>query len=307
MRFPTFFGIGALLNSLVSAAGIDKVVAFGDSLTDHGNAARLTSKTGPVIPSDAYYKKRFTNGLTYLDYITRKYRIPQYNFAVGGATTSDALIQGTLGGKFGEPLRSDGSVLKVPGVDNQIKAFIAKNQAKLAQKKFKNALFVIWSGGNDKFNDAILGLNKGGAFYAEAQYKNWETLAKAGVTNIVNIKPAVQSEFDGQFSAQLDVLGAKFQAAYPAVKFRLHDTSPRILDIVANNSKYGFKVNVNEGFCCVDCVTGLPPKGKAVVCKNPNEYTLWDGLHPTAAVHKLLGMDLEKFIVDTWGIKKRAF
>ncbi|MFM7437406.1 MAG: SGNH/GDSL hydrolase family protein [Snowella sp.] len=82
------------------ASSFNKVIAFGDSLTDSGNVALYTAPNyqsvpfGGIIPSLAYQSGRFTNGPTWVETLATRlgvsaspYLAGGTNFAFGGART----------------------------------------------------------------------------------------------------------------------------------------------------------------------------------------------------------------------------
>lgn len=85
-----FLGATALAATVIatpaSAQRIDRIVAFGDSYADTGNALRLAG----IDPASTvvYPTGRFTGGLNYVDYLAQLLGVDQENFAIGGARTN---------------------------------------------------------------------------------------------------------------------------------------------------------------------------------------------------------------------------
>src|SRR5690348_703833 len=75
-----------------AAQQIDRIIVFGDSYADTGNALRLAG-INPVS-TQVYTTGRFSGGSNYVDTLSNILQVPQYNFAVGGASTTG---NGTLG------------------------------------------------------------------------------------------------------------------------------------------------------------------------------------------------------------------
>lgn len=73
----------SLFASPAAAQNIDRIIAFGDSYADDGNAFEL----GLVPPSVAplYPTGRFTGGTNYIDTLSQLLDAPVLNFAIGGA------------------------------------------------------------------------------------------------------------------------------------------------------------------------------------------------------------------------------
>ncbi|KAJ3095077.1 hypothetical protein HDU97_007308 [Phlyctochytrium planicorne] len=273
--------------------GIKKIVMFGDSASDTGRAYKLTKDNGPAIPSSLYWQNRFSNGPVWIELITTSKNITLDNHAIGGATTSDKLVQGWLGNKFGEPLRSNGSIIHVPGLDTQINQYLSYPE--LTPKD--QILYTLWSCANDHIDNDILKLNKTGDFYAKAQWDLWVQLSNAGAKNIMVVVPPPKSLFDIQYALELHLLAAEFQLSHWSVKFGLFELPLTFVKIVAGASLYGFKGGL-DAVCCTDCFSG-PGVGK--VCEDPESVIVWDGVHPSAKAHRIIAEDAANFIQARWG------
>ena len=94
------------LSAPAAAQQIDRIIVFGDSYADTGNAFRL----GGVNPitTQVYTTGRFTGGSNYIDTLTDILQVPQYNFAIGGARTNN--LNQTAG---------------LPGLTTEVQLFLA--------------------------------------------------------------------------------------------------------------------------------------------------------------------------------------
>ena len=70
-----------------AAQQIDRIVVFGDSYADIGNALRLAGIS--PASTQVYTTGRFSGGTNYIDTLTTLLQVPQYNFAIGGARTDN--------------------------------------------------------------------------------------------------------------------------------------------------------------------------------------------------------------------------
>ncbi|KAI8800003.1 hypothetical protein BJ742DRAFT_874919 [Cladochytrium replicatum] len=272
---------------------VQKIVSFGDSLTDTGACAELTKNNGPIIPSNAYYKNRFSSGPVWLDYLTSAKKLAVNNFAVGGATTDDALVQGWVGGKFGEPLRKDGTIQKVPSAATQLQSYLKKQD-----ENKKNILYTVFVGANDNFDNDILKLGKTGAYFAAAQTAIWNTLVKNGASQILSIVlPKELGDFYASYGASIDTQVADFKKANPNVKIFKYEVPVTVF----LPTSYNPPLIGDPAHCCNDCFNGLPPTGNATVCSNPDAYSSWEGLHPTTVVHKSVANGIADFIGANFG------
>src|SRR5438045_9718906 len=77
----------AALSAPAAAQQIDRIIVFGDSYADIGNALRLAG----VSPASTgvYTTGRFSGGTNYVDTLSSLLGVPQYNFAIGGARTDN--------------------------------------------------------------------------------------------------------------------------------------------------------------------------------------------------------------------------
>jgi phospholipase/lecithinase/hemolysin len=290
---------------------IKEIVAFGDSLTDTGVVAELT-KYGTPIPSDAYYKGRFTNGKVWVEYVVESQNLKLQNFAAGGATTSDALLQGWVGGKFGEPLQNGTSIQPVPGVDTQISTYLKDEWKRaiddtkylLGLKKgwFKRrTLYTIFVGANDDFDNDYLKLGKNASYFASAQLDEWKALATFGAVNIMPMVLPSFTPFFSNYSLTIDQLIVEFKKTFPLVNIVKYEV-PFAAFIPTS---YTPNLIGDPERCCNDCFIGLPPKGNATLCSTvqaeQNKYLNWDLIHPTTIVHKFIADDVRGFIGRNFG------
>lgn len=77
-----------------AAQTVSRVVAFGDSYADNGNAFRLAGIPFPSV----YPTGRFSGGTNFVDTLSTFYRVPQVNFAIGGAQAGSGNVSAGLPG-----------------------------------------------------------------------------------------------------------------------------------------------------------------------------------------------------------------
>jgi phospholipase/lecithinase/hemolysin len=68
------------------------LVVFGDSYSDTGNIWNASNQTQP--PSPPYYRGRYSNGRTYVDFVREALALPTNNYAWGGATSNNDIVMG---------------------------------------------------------------------------------------------------------------------------------------------------------------------------------------------------------------------
>ncbi|MEY2574165.1 MAG: outer rane lipase/esterase, partial [Verrucomicrobiota bacterium] len=168
--FITLAGLSVAAGSLFgqTAPAFSKIVLFGDSLSDTGNVRdRTDSKSGGTVkyPSGTfnYSDGRWTNSsdtdpgsATYAgvwhEQLARTFlNIPAAtfslgggsNYAFGGATTNNGTHQETV---ISPPLFGDVTIT-IDDMGRQMDDYLASHAID------PNALYVVWGGGNDLFND----------------------------------------------------------------------------------------------------------------------------------------------------------
>ena len=290
MKMPATLLTLALAPAAASAGPFDRLVVFGDSLSDVGNVQAVTSSNVllPTTPGPSYFDGRFSNGPVYVDSLADGLGLGPVAasldggdvYAYGGARTS------------GTPLPAS---LVVQDVDDQVTLFLATAPADLADD-----LHVVYAGGNDV---AALVDNGGTAAEARAAARGLvgqvARLRDAGVRNVLTpnlprlgLTPrfrgnaeadALTLAFNDELAAALDDL----DAASPGLTTYRLDVQGLFDAVVADPSAFGF-TNVSD-----PAAPGLDPGDQSYdgsqIVPTPDKYVFWDEFHPTAAAHDLLG------------------
>ncbi|KAJ2785814.1 hypothetical protein GGI15_001793 [Coemansia interrupta] len=114
------------------------VITFGDNYSDSGNGAHITGGKYPSSPW--YWHHRFSNGPNWIDNLVVDLgglgKIKMRNFAHGGASTDNALWQGSLLGHA------------IPGVHQQVRGFMLKSRT-TGYASADKTLYMLWTGAND--------------------------------------------------------------------------------------------------------------------------------------------------------------
>jgi phospholipase/lecithinase/hemolysin len=238
--------------------GWDKIIAFGDSLSDNG-------------PEDGYGFGVASNGPVWLDYLADSMRdVELEDRALGGAQTDGPWIaEGTIN----------------IGMIQQVNDYIASLPA---NADLSGTLFSVWIGGNDflalgpteevisaaitNINDALQSLVFTGAKDILVMKLPDLGLAPALVNTPLS---SAYTNVSIAFNIYLTQLVCDFRGAFPKVKFYMADTFALLQYAVANGESLGF-TNV-DGTCVFD--------GDAEVCEG---FIFWDGIHPTTATHQYL-------------------
>jgi phospholipase/lecithinase/hemolysin len=277
----------------------EKLVVFGTSLSDPGNAFALVGGTNTppdylndalLIPTAPYTRggHHFTNGPTWIEQLARTLKAgvnaePAFkganpramNFAVGAARARETGSGANL------PLQVATYLQAVGGVASP------------------QALYVIEVGSND-VRDA-LGAGAGApAILTEALTSirtSVDALYAAGarrflIWNVPNpaFTPAIRVLNNALLSAAADSLAVWFNAGLtaqlglltatrPGIEIRLLDVYQLLNGVIGNPAAFGF-TNVTT-----PCIT---PSEAPFFCQQPGDYVFWDGVHPTTAMHAVV-------------------
>jgi len=279
----------------------EKIVLFGDSLSDPGNLFVLTGQYSvrpfAPIPSAPYLigGLHFTNGPTWVEDMSRDLhspsgagpalRVPHFytNYAFGGARARAGAGSGA------------------PDLPTQVGMYFADSSGAADAA----SLYVIWIGAND-LRDAVEALaadQTGGASASIVQgalgsiAQNIVTLWSAGaraflVPNEPNlaVTPALLSQpgqvqgaaaaLSALYDANLATVLAGLEQQLPQTKIVRLDVYALLNSVIATPKAYGFTQTQ------VPCLAFGVIAG--AICDDPRQYVFWDAIHPTAAVHRVL-------------------
>jgi uncharacterized protein YhjY with autotransporter beta-barrel domain/phospholipase/lecithinase/hemolysin len=110
----------AAVSTPAAAQQIDRIIVFGDSYADIGNALRLAGID--PLSTQVYTTGRFSGGSNYVDTLSNILQVQQYNFAIGGARTDNSNQSAGLPGLTFEvqEFLSGGGTFGFPAVDTTL-------------------------------------------------------------------------------------------------------------------------------------------------------------------------------------------
>jgi phospholipase/lecithinase/hemolysin len=274
-----------LLGTTGANALFVNLFAFGDSLSDAGNAFALTG--GAIYPPP--YAQRASDGPVAVEHLAASLGIPAFgpsasggtNYAVGGATT----------GVINTFIADGHASVAFTGMLSQVTAFAS------APPLFDPAasLFFLLGGPNDLFMAFVLAEDPAAAASAAianlateiallaslgAQHFLVPTLPDLGITPRAALFPDPTAVTALSFAFNLGLTSALSELeSLLGIDIRIFDTFGFLNDVVANAAAFGF-TNVTDP--CFD-------RNALTLCSNPDQYMFWDDVHPTSRGHRIIG------------------
>lgn len=307
------------------AVTVDKIVAFGDSLSDNGNLYALTKRTHKVLPfvpvipaSPPYYEGRFSNGENWLDVLSKKTNLPLVDHAYGGA--------------WAEPVWQSAQVIPFD-ISEQVSLYIMENA--LDRHKDRH-LFIIWAGANDYLQgredidyastNTVSNIKKQieRLIYHGAHQLLIANLPDISKTpDVINQGPVIVKETKELVELHNKKLAAaikEVQEKNPKIIIIQMDAKEPFDALQANPSSYNIKnikdpcyggyfyrgdtrlvdqnelaaakefnldIMSNESLRVAYMTSKLAQRG-GNICANPDEYLYWDQIHPTRVIHQVI-------------------
>jgi phospholipase/lecithinase/hemolysin len=269
--------LGGISIQHLHAGPYSGIVVFGDSLSDTGNYA--TRYIDQVLPPP-YDGGRWSNGPVWVEVLAERLGLPLpvdsshggTNYAWGGGTT--------------------GSVAGSVNMDVQLQRFLQSRQPS------EDELFIVWGGANDFFlgqTNPLAPVGKLTNIISQLTQAGAKNFLVVNLPERIGIYPDLNNRlsqlaptFNSELWAALDELQSSTQGLN-IVKFDFHELYDMI---AANPSRFGFS-NLEQP-ACSDCALwdlSQRPTGYVFgnVVLNPDQYYLWDDVHPSAAAHRVIG------------------
>ncbi|MEM8678445.1 MAG: SGNH/GDSL hydrolase family protein [Planctomycetota bacterium] len=287
--------IGVLAFGELSVAQYSQLIVVGDSLSDTGN---VFSKSFGIAGRSPYFQGRFTNGPTYVDYLSDLFGFgaPQPSTAGGSNYAHGAARVAAPATAF-----TDSLVVQSTDYLNSVNGTADPH-----------ALYVVFGGGNDVRDTSLDMVVAGNQLVGIV-----DDLIAAGASTVVvpNVPDLGQTpevtEFNQGAGAASTARTLLFNDTVSAGINSLSPTTPAEIiefdlfglfeDIIADASTGGAQFGFTN--VTADCWEGGPANGlsgfgfgdgffSAPQCANPDEYLFWDIVHPTTAAHELFAQSL---------------
>ncbi|KAJ3023760.1 hypothetical protein HKX48_001288 [Thoreauomyces humboldtii] len=276
---PVVLALSTLTSASVTqvqarSSKLNTIVAFGDSLTDNGNAFVLTG--GQTPSPKIYWKGRFSNGPVWIEYLASSLGATLVDKAFSGATSNNLISasempQGTV---------SAGT----PGFVQQAALFAAHP---VANANAANTLLSVWIGANDYFYGTEHGRKVSVNDVTGSIITGLQTLVDAGYKNfmVVNMPPTTTLPFlehNALLAAKLVVFSTK--NIFQGISVHAVDAPITYATVYAKllvNGTFPSHTSPTDGCANFYNVSQVP-------CTDPQDYVSWDGIHPTTTVHQLM-------------------
>ena len=277
--------------STASAQSYDRLVVFGDSLSDNGNLYAISGQ--PTSPP--YYQGRFSNGPVFTELLG-------FN---AGRYTAGAPVTGSVNYAFGGA-RTDNAALP-PGMRNQLLAYTGGGGTFGA-----NDLVSVLGGANNLFQQltafAVLPPAQQAVTNPQSFVQPTALAAAADINFIVNsvagagagtvlvsnlprlgITPQFNQGAGAPLGPLADFAGTTFNSALAAGLFTVAANNPNSNIILMDLYKISDTLAGDPGsFGLTNAHDACFNQTTLTVCANPDSYLYWDGVHPTAAGHRLI-------------------
>jgi phospholipase/lecithinase/hemolysin len=298
--------VGSTTTPTAAKGSFGRLVVFGTSLSDSGNAFALRGGTNTppdylldplLVPSAPYARggHHFSDGATWIEQFARSIGLagsvrPAFlasnaeatNYAVGGARAREDGINVNLSVQVDAFLEQFAGLAPADGL----------YAIEMGSNDIRDALVVYAGGGNGgpilqaanvAIANSILALYGAGA----REFIVWRVPNLAltpAIRALDQVRPGagqLATALTQGFNAGLDGVVAQL-SGLPGIRIVRLDAYRMLNDLVANPAAFGL-TNVTTA-----CIT---PDISPFICDRPEEFLFWDGIHPSKAVHAITAQE----------------
>lgn len=304
-----FILVTLFFSAQASAISLNKIVVFGDSLSDNGNLYEYMKHELPLSPP--YYHGRFTNGPVWIELLTEMYypknsQAHLFDYAFGGAGVSEEVDD------------DDGDEVLFT-LRREIDSYLLSHQ----DKADASSLYVIWMGSNNYLgvpddvdgavNLVILGIKhdlqrlvqKGAKHIMVVNVPDLGKTPAAKDFDAVNL----MSELSLKHNASLKKTVADLESEDPSVQWFYFDVSDVFDDMMNFPDHYGFTNTTNTCYeemvnnpsekSVLKMVSSVKARASIDACTG---FLFFDPVHPSEPAHVVMA-EKTKQMLDEAGVK----
>ncbi|KAJ2009472.1 hypothetical protein GGI04_000444 [Coemansia thaxteri] len=305
-----------------------RLLVFGESLVDPGN---LYTAISHMFPSAPYYQGRWSNGPTFVEYLSDLQCRQMENYAFAGATTNNGNITAL-------PVKS---IVQMPSTDQQVKLFNLYHMFTASGTAYVDDVAVFTAGANEIFRsiEPILSGEMAPDYLPSVIAGNLKaqmlSLKEQGVSRFIlfSLPPIDDSprskmgNYPEAIKRTVDNVNLALEKIVVEMREedRLYETDtrrqlrwiqwvsfrdiiqvlerPPVLDALHITNTNGsclrtLKYDVDLGNDFYNFLELVTHANTIPVCDNPDAYFYWDASHFSAQIHRLIGYVLDD-AVDT--------
>ncbi|MCW2255873.1 thermolabile hemolysin [Providencia alcalifaciens] len=286
--YYTFWSEGKIIpKQSIGHAQLDRMVIFGDSLSDIINVYNVSRGTVPNYNS--WFLGHFSNGKLWREYLTDTFDLPAYVWATGNAESGEKGIY--------------------PGLSSQLESFI-KYSNKSHDYDISQTLFIASFGGND-----LISGGKTAKDILDNYKKQLPILADAGAKKIVimnlpdfsiipmtkNWNPRKKENMRKNIdllNEELPILISELRTKYPDIHWIEIDLHSAFASILTDPEF------VNTTDACLDMgnsdLSFLKAHNVKIDCKKANgKFIFWDTLHPTTLAYQKIAKIIQASLLKS--------
>lgn len=277
---------------------VERMVSFGDSLSDKGNSLNDFSWQFPQ--RHGWFHGRFSNGRVWTEHLADTAGLTLYNWAIGGAETDHARFV-------------------INSLDEQVKSFDTYTRT-VSGYDISRTLFTVLIGANDFMNDGRTDINSVSDVMMRQQ-KALVRLGKLGAKRILLLNlPDISTTPSYRMRSDMDRLlihdkvrlyneglpaMARWISAETGADVRVVDMAGAFKELLDEPARFGI---ANTTQSCLNLpedtfLNYFREQNRRVECR-PDEYVFWDHVHPTTRVHRLIAERAFAVADEAWGIGK---